>query len=94
MREDAGWQFLQKLKMTPETAKIPLIICTTNQRIVQEMEGHLANKGVLVVFKPFELDELLEAVNKLIGSADDKNGGTTDINPQTSPGDVRERKKS
>lgn len=81
-KDEQGWQFLQKLKMTPETAKIPIIICTTNMKVVRESEGHLAAKGVLVVAKPFDIDELLGAVEELIGKADQPGLGTTSINPQ------------
>lgn len=61
-REEQGWQFIQKLKMNRATAGIPLIICTTNIRAIRDTEGWLAAKGILVVPKPFELDELLQAV--------------------------------
>ena len=61
-REEQGWQFIQKLKMNHPTANIPLIVCTTNMRAIRDTEGWLAAKGILVVAKPFEIDELLQAV--------------------------------
>lgn len=69
-REDQGWQFLQKLRMCRETEQIPLLICTTNTKLVRENEGWLRSKGVLVVAKPFVVDELIEAVEQMIGKAD------------------------
>ncbi|MGH2484539.1 MAG: response regulator [Ktedonobacterales bacterium] len=60
--ERQGWQLLQKLKMRRETAKIPVIICTAAVREVREIEGFLLAKGVGVVPKPFDIDDLLAAV--------------------------------
>ena len=67
--EKQAWQFLQKLKMTRETARIPVVLCTTNSKTIMEGEGHLAAKGVIVVLKPFDIDDLLEAVATQIGKA-------------------------
>lgn len=61
--EDYGWQMLQKLKMDQATANIPVIVCTGALRQVRELEGHLKEKGVAVVLKPFDIDDLLRAVN-------------------------------
>ena len=70
LREEQGWQFLQKPKMNRETADIPLIVCTTNTRLIQDNEGWLTSKGVLVIPKPFVIDELLAAVEQVLGKAD------------------------
>lgn len=67
--EKQAWQFLQKLKMTRETARIPVVLCTTNSKTIIEGEGHLAAKGVIVVLKPFDIDDLLDAVNTQIGKS-------------------------
>jgi len=68
-REEQGWQLVQKLKMSRQTEDIPLIICTTNLQAIRETEGWLAAKGILVVPKPFNIDELIEAVNIQLGKA-------------------------
>jgi CheY-like chemotaxis protein len=60
--EDHGWQLLQKLKMDRETATIPVIVCTAAVRLVRDLEGHLKEKGVSVVLKPFDIDDLLREV--------------------------------
>ena len=62
--EAHGWQLLQKLKMDRETATIPVIICTAAVRLVRDLEGHLKEKGVGVVLKPFDIDDLLLEVNQ------------------------------
>lgn len=60
--EAHGWQLLQKMKMTRRTANIPVIVCTAALQLVRELEGHLRAKNVLVVLKPFDIDDLVDAV--------------------------------
>ncbi len=62
--ETAGWQMLQKLKLDRETATIPVIVCTAAAGLVRELEGHLKAKGVSVVLKPFDIDDLLTEINQ------------------------------
>ncbi len=62
--EDFGWQVLQKLKMDRATANIPIIVCTGAVRQVREMEGHLKDKGVGIILKPFDIEDLLHQVNE------------------------------
>ena len=69
--EQNGWQTLQKLKMTRETAKIPILVCTAALRQVQEIEGWLTAKGIAIVPKPFDIDDLLVAVKKALEVAPD-----------------------
>lgn len=64
--EAPGWQVLQAFKMQRETATIPIIICTAWIKYVQEIEGSLNAKGVTIVTKPFEVDDLLHAVQAAI----------------------------
>jgi DNA-binding response OmpR family regulator len=69
--EKTGWQMVQKLKMRRATAKIPLIICTAAIREVREIEGFLRMKGIVLVPKPFDIDDLLEAVRMALRAAGD-----------------------
>src|SRR5215813_1496860 len=61
-RERNGWQLLQKLKMVRGTAAIPAIICTTAIKLAEEIEGYLYSKNIMVVRKPFDIDDLIAAV--------------------------------
>lgn len=63
-REDLGWQLIQLLKMSAQTARIPLILCTGAIRQVEELAPHLDDLAIGVVLKPFELDRLLEAIDQ------------------------------
>src|SRR5579859_6448065 len=61
-REGVGWEFLQLLKMEDATAAIPVLICTTAVKLVQEIAGYLATKQVTILRKPFESRDLVLAV--------------------------------
>ena len=61
-RELLGWQLLQKLKMDRGLATIPIVVCTAAVKAVQEQQGYLTEQGVMIVLKPFIVDQLEEAV--------------------------------
>ncbi|BCL78531.1 response regulator [Ktedonobacteria bacterium brp13] len=61
-----GWVMMQKLRMYPPTAKIPIILCTAALDEVSEQEATLIDKGIPVVYKPFDLEELLKAVHSVL----------------------------
>jgi CheY-like chemotaxis protein len=61
-REMLGWQLLQKLKMDRALAKIPIVVCTAALNAVEEQQGYLTEQGVVIVLKPFGVDQLEEAV--------------------------------
>jgi DNA-binding response OmpR family regulator len=66
--EKSGMQMLQMLKMQQSTVAIPVLVCTAALKIVQEQEGYLVSQGVHVVYKPFEIDDLIANVKQLLGS--------------------------
>ncbi|MDP9309450.1 MAG: response regulator [Chloroflexota bacterium] len=74
-REQHGWQFIQKVKMTRDLAKIPLVVCTTNLKAIEQNQGWLVSKGALIIPKPFKIDELLDAVKQQLGDADSPDAG-------------------
>lgn len=69
--EKIGWQLLQSLKMDRATADIPLIICSAAIKDLKEIEGHLTARDVGVLYKPFDVDELISLVNKKLEDAAD-----------------------
>jgi CheY-like chemotaxis protein len=69
-RELLGWQLLQKLKMDRGLDSIPVIVCTAAQHEVMEQEGYLTEQGVIVVLKPFNVDQLEEAVSRALDIGD------------------------
>ncbi len=61
--EKIGWQFIQRLKMNRETADIPIIVCSGAVKELKEMEGYLVSKNIGLLYKPFDVDELLSLVS-------------------------------
>jgi DNA-binding response OmpR family regulator len=64
--QKSGWQMLQMLKMQRSTENIPVIVCTAALDAVREQEGYLVSKGVHVVYKPFDIDQLISNVRQLL----------------------------
>lgn len=87
-RELLGWQLLQKLKMDRGLDSIPVVVCTAAQREVMEQEGYLTEQGVIVVLKPFNVDQLEEAVARALDIGDSAVGlNRPDGAPQATHGD-------
>ena len=61
--EGSGWQLLQALRRDPTTAGLPVVVCTGAVQRVRENQALLDRLGACVVFKPFDIDRLLEAVS-------------------------------
>lgn len=61
--ESHGWTMLQKMKMSRATTNIPVVVCTAALQLARELEGHLRAKNVTVVLKPFDIDDLLDAIH-------------------------------
>jgi CheY-like chemotaxis protein len=65
-KELMGWQLLQKLKMDRTLATTPIVVCTAALRMVADLQGYLTEQGVVVVIKPFNIDQLEEAVRNAL----------------------------
>src|SRR5579859_800197 len=61
-----GFLLLQKLRMYPPTKAIPVILCTAALQEVREQEEVLRQKEIPVIYKPFYVDELLQAVHQFL----------------------------
>src|SRR5688500_5135770 len=64
--QELGWKFLTLVRLDPELARIPLILCTAAVRTVNdpEMAEQLNRQGIRVVLKPFTIDDLLTTLNE------------------------------
>ncbi len=62
--QETGWKFLHLVRLDPELARIPIILCTAAVRTVKEPElaEQLDRLGVRVVLKPFLIEDLLNAI--------------------------------
>ena len=65
-----GWALLQKLRMSPPTQELPVIVCSAATNWVREQEGWLAANGVKVVLKPFKVSDLERAINQALALPD------------------------
>ena len=61
-----GWALLQKIRMSPATEDIPVIVCTAATNWVREQEGWLAASAVKVVLKPFKVPHLEHAIEQAL----------------------------
>jgi|SRR5687768_14361243 len=68
--EKVGWQFIQRLKMNRETANLPIIVCSGAIKELKEMEGYLVSKNIGVLYKPFDIDDLLNLVQQKLENPD------------------------
>ena len=64
--EKLGWQLAQKMRMSRETERTPIIICTAATDDVREQEGWLVANGIKLVLKPFTVSDLERAVDKAL----------------------------
>ncbi len=76
--EQAGWQFVQALKMDRETMTIPVIVCSGAISELKGNEGYLVSKHIGVLYKPFDVDELLHMVARKLEEEDDPGVNTRD----------------
>jgi two-component system, OmpR family, response regulator VicR len=63
--QELGWKFLTLVRLDPQLARIPLVLCTAAVRTVRdpEMAEQLDRQGIRVVLKPFTIEDLLTTLN-------------------------------
>jgi CheY-like chemotaxis protein len=66
----AGWELLERLAHAARLRDIPTIVVSTDPRYLDAVQADPARYGAhRLLRKPFDLDDLLRAVNELIGPA-------------------------
>jgi CheY-like chemotaxis protein len=66
----SGWHLLEKLRADASTRGIPVIVVSTDPHLLQRAQaGQERFGGDLFLAKPFNLDDLLQAIRDLIGEA-------------------------
>lgn len=66
-QNDAGWRLLDFVRLDPETAGIPVIICSTDPRLPREKAYWLQTQRCYFLEKPFQINDLLRMLEELIG---------------------------
>jgi DNA-binding NtrC family response regulator len=64
--EEAGLLLLDLLTLDPETSSIPVIVASANLKALGGREAALAEKGIYVIAKPFDIDDLSGLVRKAL----------------------------
>lgn len=65
---DAGFALLQKLRLTPACAGIPVIMVAANDKFLRENEERLRALNCDALAKPFDIEALLRVISARIGS--------------------------
>jgi DNA-binding response OmpR family regulator len=65
----SGWEVLEVLRLSPETRRIPVIVSSADYPALQQREHFLHAKGIEVLYRPFDIDELWALVDRVIGPA-------------------------
>jgi CheY-like chemotaxis protein len=69
MAEVGGLGVLYLLSTDPQTREIPVLLCTAvSQGEMEQWEEVLDQKGVPILFKPFELSQLALQVGAMLGA--------------------------
>ena len=59
----SSWEVVQKMRLDPVTAHIPVILCTASVDVVKELNVQLNSDRVHLIYKPFDIDDLVNEVN-------------------------------
>ena len=63
-KDNITWELLQRLNTSGWMTKVAVVLCTTQVKAVEEMRNFLVNQHITVVFKPFDIEQLLTAVEQ------------------------------
>ncbi len=66
--QNQGLRLLDQLQAHPPTQTIPVIIATAALQEIQESEASLRQKSVPVIYKPFQVEELLATIKEKLSS--------------------------
>ena len=64
---EVGWTMFDRLKADPSTRDIPVIVCTASHATIDRNRDRIVEHGDAYVLKPFDLDEFLGVVRRLLG---------------------------
>jgi CheY-like chemotaxis protein len=65
-----GWDIAKQVRREPEFHALPLLLCCSDPFAASELEGELeATHDVETLSKPFSIDQLNVAIDRLLGDA-------------------------
>lgn len=63
-----GWEIAQQLRGTSGCEDLPVVLCSADITTLNEVEPELQKAADVVALRlPFEIDELLQSIRRLIG---------------------------
>jgi CheY-like chemotaxis protein len=68
-REQAGWAVLELLRSDPATTSTPVILCSAAARALDGQTERCSEFAVEVIAKPFDVEDLLVAIERLLSVA-------------------------
>lgn len=63
---EAGWTFLELLRLVPATQNIPVLICSADSLFLNSHEEQIRSYSADILPKPFDLDELIQKIKGLL----------------------------
>ena len=75
-RDQTGWAILQLLQEDPATARIPVILCSAAEPALRQKSWRLNDLATVeAVPKPFDVDQLLDVIARLLAQRSRKIAG-------------------
>ena len=75
--EENGWTILNLLTLDPETRSTPKIVCSAAIQSLHEHQPMLTKFGIRAFPKPFDLDTLLDTIERMIADFAQDGGPAT-----------------
>ncbi len=66
-RAENGWTILNLIKLDPETANTPVLVCSADAQALQAQAENFSRQDIRSLEKPFNLDDLLDEVAAALG---------------------------
>jgi CheY-like chemotaxis protein len=67
--QESGLLLLDLITLDPETRSIPVILASANLQALTGREKALAEKGIYVIAKPFDIDDLGALIRTALGGS-------------------------
>lgn len=63
-----GWEIAQQVRAEPEFHELPILVCSADVLALNEVADQLsATRDVEALVKPFDIDDLTSAIDRLLG---------------------------
>lgn len=72
---EGGWMILDRMRLEPETAHMPVIMCSADHRLLQEQATNLQEEGSCILEKPFDVADLLSMLENVVAPGSRTCGG-------------------